>query len=195
MDINKAAELTAKYEGFSSTPYRCPSGKLTIGYGLNLERTEPLPESAYTYLGKYFLHGTWSPNDKFGGLQVTKGLAQEFLHEDLWHFWRQMAEELPFIPELPESVQHVVLDMAYNMGMEGLKTFRYMLAALKAGNWLSASMEMLDSRWAGQVNTRADDHARTLRSLRPEDRSIEQRLEWLKLKVDELCLETTKKTT
>lgn len=30
-------ELLKKHEGFSQYPYRCPSGKLTIGYGRNLE--------------------------------------------------------------------------------------------------------------------------------------------------------------
>lgn len=30
-------DLVKKHEGFSQYPYRCPSGKLTIGYGRNLE--------------------------------------------------------------------------------------------------------------------------------------------------------------
>ncbi len=30
---NRAVELIKKFEGFSSEPYVCPAGKLTIGYG------------------------------------------------------------------------------------------------------------------------------------------------------------------
>lgn len=33
----KYKELIKKHEGFSQYLYRCPSGKLTIGYGRNLE--------------------------------------------------------------------------------------------------------------------------------------------------------------
>ena len=29
----KGIELIKKFEGFSNTPYRCPAGKMTIGYG------------------------------------------------------------------------------------------------------------------------------------------------------------------
>lgn len=30
-------EMIKRHEGFRALPYRCPSGRLTIGYGLNLE--------------------------------------------------------------------------------------------------------------------------------------------------------------
>lgn len=30
---NKSIELIKEYEGFSPNPYRCPAGKMTIGYG------------------------------------------------------------------------------------------------------------------------------------------------------------------
>lgn len=29
----KGIDLIKKFEGFSATPYRCPAGKMTIGYG------------------------------------------------------------------------------------------------------------------------------------------------------------------
>lgn len=35
--------LIRQFEGFSSTPYRCPAGKLTIGYGHVIRENEDLP--------------------------------------------------------------------------------------------------------------------------------------------------------
>ena len=36
-EIKKALDLVKEGEGFVATPYRCPAGKLTIGYGRNIE--------------------------------------------------------------------------------------------------------------------------------------------------------------
>ena len=33
----RGIELVKKFEGFSSVPYRCPAGKMTIGYGHVIE--------------------------------------------------------------------------------------------------------------------------------------------------------------
>lgn len=33
----KSYEMLKKHEGFRSTPYRCTAGKLTVGYGINLD--------------------------------------------------------------------------------------------------------------------------------------------------------------
>ena len=35
--VNSIIDFTAKSEGFSSTPYRCSAGYMTIGYGRNLD--------------------------------------------------------------------------------------------------------------------------------------------------------------
>lgn len=45
----KAYELIKKYEGFSSTPYICPGGKKTIGYGHVIQ---PYEEDDLTYLNE-----------------------------------------------------------------------------------------------------------------------------------------------
>ena len=44
------AELSSQVktdEGFRATPYKCTAGKLTVGYGLNLEAGITEPEAAY----------------------------------------------------------------------------------------------------------------------------------------------------
>jgi lysozyme len=51
--------------------------------------------------------------------------------------------------------QRVVVDMVFNLGMPRFKQFQNMIAAIEAGDWMEASDEMMDSRWAQQVGLRA----------------------------------------
>tara|TARA_R100001460_G_C3417066_1_gene160404 strand:- start:237 stop:416 length:180 start_codon:yes stop_codon:yes gene_type:complete len=47
------------------------------------------------------------------------------------------------------------MDMAFNMGVPRLCKFKNMWAAIHDGNYEIASLEMMDSRWARQVGSRA----------------------------------------
>lgn len=108
-------------------PYRCTSGKLTIGVGRNIEdRGITAAESAY------------------------------LLGNDIDGFYVALQKALPWINQLDEVRQRVLLDMAFNLGIQGLLTFKKTLAAIKAGDYKKAGPMMLDSRWAGQVGERAD---------------------------------------
>ncbi|KKM88344.1 hypothetical protein LCGC14_1259720 [marine sediment metagenome] len=51
--------------------------------------------------------------------------------------------------------QSVILNMAFNMGVKGLLKFRNMLSAFEAKDYVTAALEMLDSKWAEQVGDRA----------------------------------------
>lgn len=58
--------------------------------------------------------------------------------------------------------QAVLLDMAFNMGLEGLSQFHNLLGACVKQDWQTAHDEMLNSAWATQVGTRAQDLARIM---------------------------------
>src|SRR5579875_350719 len=51
--------------------------------------------------------------------------------------------------------QSVIENMAYNMGIGGLLTFRHMIESIKAQDWNGAAKQMLNSEWASQVGNRA----------------------------------------
>lgn len=121
-------ETLKKHEGFSGKLYRCPEGKLTIGYGFNLEAIE-MPEHVAEYWLEYI------------ALELHTKLRKEFS----WFLWES------------DGVQNVLIDMAYNLGLEGLKGFKKMLAAIEAQDYRTAAIEMLDSKWAEQVGQRAID--------------------------------------
>ena len=55
----------------------------------------------------------------------------------------------------PEEVRLIVANMAFNLGLPKLKKFQKMLIAINMKNYVLASKEGLDSRWAKQVYNRA----------------------------------------
>lgn len=64
---------------------------------------------------------------------------------------------------LPDAIQGVLVDMAFNMGTGKLRGFRRMLAALEAKDYARAADEMRDSAWAIQVGKRDDELIRIMR--------------------------------
>jgi lysozyme len=45
--------------------------------------------------------------------------------------------------------------MCFNLGLTRLLGFKKFLAAMEAGDWKTAGVEMLDSKWARQVGVRS----------------------------------------
>lgn len=69
---------------------------------------------------------------------------------------------LPIWSRLSEPRQGVLLNMAFNLGFDGLMQFRAMYVAMEAGDFDAAARAMLDSRWAIQVGARADRLAKQM---------------------------------
>ena len=61
----------------------------------------------------------------------------------------------PCVEDLDSVRQLILMDMAYNMGVPRLCKFKNMWGAIHDGNYEIASIEMMDSRWAKQVGSRA----------------------------------------
>lgn len=49
----------------------------------------------------------------------------------------------------------VIIDMVFNLGLSDFLQFQRMIKSLQIGDYLTASKEMLDSKWANQVGSRA----------------------------------------
>lgn len=54
----------------------------------------------------------------------------------------------------PETVQRVLVNMAFNLGRNRLGKFKKMITAVNEGNYTKAADEMVDSKWYRQVKTR-----------------------------------------
>lgn len=129
MYIGLAAELIKKHEGLRFKPYKDTVGKLTIGYGRNLDDNG-----------------------------ITLAEAEQMLSNDIQNCYAECLK-LPCWNKLNEARQAVLLDMCFNLGITRMKTFKKMLAALEVGAYNRAAKEMLASKWAMQVKTRATELA------------------------------------
>jgi len=113
-------------EGLRLKPYVCTAGKLTIGYGRNLE-----------------------------GRGITEQEAEYLLANDLLLIKSQLKKEVEFFESLDEERQAALINMGFNLGITGLLKFKKMLKALEIGNYERAALEASDSRWYRQVGQRA----------------------------------------
>lgn len=117
-----------RHEGLRTKPYRCIEGYLTVGYGLNLD--EGITENEAHMLLVNKLNALWHE------------LNNEF--NDVW--WR-----------LSKPRQAVLLNMAYNLGVQGLANFKKMWSAIREDRNEDVVKEMLDSKWARQVKKRSHE--------------------------------------
>ena len=67
-----------------------------------------------------------------------------------------LSRSLPWWTNLNPVRQAVLLEMAFNMGIDGLLTFRSTLADVAAGHWQDAAQGMRNSLWHQQVGARAE---------------------------------------
>ena len=133
----------AHREGGRHTAYRCPAGRLTIGWGHNLE-ARPVRG-----LGP--------------GSSLSENEADELLRADLAELAALLDLRLAWWRGLGPARSAALLDMAFNLGLSGLLGFRRMLEAARRLRFEEAAAEMLDSRWAGQVGRRARELAGMMR--------------------------------
>jgi lysozyme len=129
-----AEELIKMNEGCKLTVYTCSAGRLTIGYGRNLE-------------------------DK-GVSQCEADLLLAFDIEEC----RKDLEKLEFWESLNEARKAVLLDMRFQLGHAGLMKFKKMLAALERDDYEEAAEQIMDSRYAVQTPNRAARNRAIMRS-------------------------------
>ena len=133
-----------RHEGLRLVPYRCPAGVLTVGYGHNID-ANPVPN-----LG---------PDDRISEVEAGK-----ILELDMRSCGMALDRALPDWRALSEPRQAVLLNMAVNLGVRGLLGFRKAVAAIRAGDFETASREMLNSKWSRDVKGRALELAEQMRS-------------------------------
>ena len=133
--LERIKEQLVRHEGLRLKPYRCTAGKLTIGFGRNL--------------------------DDRG---ISKIEAYVLLENDIQNCEKQLLDEIPEIYNtLDEVRKSVLLNMCFNMGIKGLLGFNNTLAFIKAGDWERAANGMLASKWAKQVGMRAIELSEMMR--------------------------------
>lgn len=120
-------------EGLQLKVYRCPAGKLSVGVGRNLQDRG-----------------------------ITQAEALYLLDNDVEDFTARLIKAMPWTQQLDGARFGVLVNMAFNMGVDGLTRFKQMLTAMEAGEWGRAAQELLNSVYAQQVPGRAKRLAQQL---------------------------------
>lgn len=127
-----------------------------------LRRHEGSVEHAYQDSEGYWTIGVGRLIDgRKGGKLWTDEIAL-LLENDIKYVMAALDIEMPWWRHMSEIRQLVIADMCFNLGMTKLKGFRKALEAMEEGRWGDAAREMLDSRWAVQVGSRAHRLARMM---------------------------------
>lgn len=121
-------DLIRRHEGLRLKPYLDTVGKLTIGYGRNLHAKG-----------------------------INRAEAEIMLANDIAECIDSLSASMSFFDTLNNVRQAVLIDMCFNLGLNGLLKFKKMLAAIEQSNYFEAAAEMLDSTWANQVHDRAKE--------------------------------------
>ena len=119
-------DMLMKHEGLRLKPYKDTVGKLTIGYGRNLD-------------------------DK----GISEIEASIMLDNDIKDAKNDLFTALPWTFSLDENRQSVLINMCFNMGIVSLLKFKQTLSNIQSGDYEKAASCMLDSLWAKQVGSRA----------------------------------------
>jgi len=133
VDMRSLTEQLILHEGLRQNPYYCTAGKLTIGVGRNLE-----------------------------AVGISKAEAMFMLENDIIRVMAELDEHLSWWRDLSQTRRHVLVDMAFNLGVFGLMKFQNALKAMQEERFADAAVEMLDSRWAQQVGNRAKTLAKMM---------------------------------
>lgn len=144
------ANLLKEHEGFRRCSYRCTEGKLTIGYGYNLEANP--------------LHLSEIEIEALLRCGISRKYAETLLLREIEELTVALAKQLTFFDRLGEMRKSVLINMAYNMGVPRFMGFKNTLALISAGRYETASTEMLKSKWAHQVGDRAKELSNMMRT-------------------------------
>ncbi len=93
--------------------------------------------------------------DQRRGGEIPVPIAEAWLTYAATERWNQLVSRLPWLNEQPEDVQRALGNMAYQLGVGGVRRFKNMLKALKDGDREAAAVAALDSKWAKQTPKRA----------------------------------------
>lgn len=123
---NDLVMMLKRHEGFRSKPYRCSAGKLTIGYGKNIE-----------------------------DVGISKQEATYLLLEDIERASKDVKSILLDFDRFTINRQNALINMMFNLGINRFKQFKKMILAIKKDDWIEVSRQAKDSRWHNQVGVRA----------------------------------------
>jgi|TARA_B110000908_G_C10119767_1_gene387046 lysozyme len=139
MNIEECKADIKRHEGEVLKIYEDSLGYKTLGIGHLCQPQDP----------EY----TWEV-----GTPVTQEVVDLYFTDDFNKHYQEAAHiygSIPSFNRLPTTIQHVLVNMCFNLGGTRLSKFKNMLKACKEGDWKQMAVEMEDSRWFNQVGGRS----------------------------------------
>lgn len=135
--INKLKEQLKIDEGIKYEIYEDHLGYATFGIG----------------------HLITDTDEEYGwpiGTEVSEDRVNEVFETDVQKFINETQKVFPDLTDKPDNIQIVLINMCFNLGAPRLSKFKKFIAAINDEQWIEAAVEMMDSRWAKQVGSRAE---------------------------------------
>ena len=138
MNLERLLESVKKHEGYRNKVYLDTLGKRTVG------------------VGHLCVEDFWEDDKEY-----EESFLMEILQKDLQEAIRSAKELMDEhgCADIDERAEEIIIEMVFQLGRTGVKKFRNMWKALSEQNYIGASFEMLDSKWAKQTPNRAKDMA------------------------------------
>lgn len=102
--------------------------------------------------------------DERKGGGITQDESRYMLRNDIHRKISECDARFEWWPLVDSVRQQVLICMAFQLGVEGVTGFHDMCAALARGDYVRASIEMLNSTWARQTPARAQRMAKIMHS-------------------------------
>lgn len=127
--MKRLIEMLQRHEGLRLKPYKCTAGKLSIGYGRNLD-----------------------------DMGISEVEAMVLLRHDIERCYDEL-NVFSWFADLDQVRQEALIDMLFNLGLPTFLEFKKTLKFVAEGKYSQAAEEMLRSKWADQVGDRAKELA------------------------------------
>lgn len=131
----KLKNLLVQHESYRQFPYADTTGNLTVGIGRNLSSR---------------------------GISSTEALS--LLDDDIFYFTSKLAHLVPCFNGLDDNRKIVLVDMCFNLGVNGFLGFKRMLEALERNDFNAAADAIMDSKASEQCGERYQQLAFIMRT-------------------------------
>lgn len=148
MKISLLRKYIMVNEGIKQKTYEDSLKKKTVGIGFYLEKggaKERIEQLGLDY-----------QQVMSGKQDLTLRNISNLFKDDLKQAIADAKSIIKNFDQLSDTRQHVLVDMAFNMGKSKLAKFEKMIAAIEKNQWDVAANEMKDSKWYNQVHRRGE---------------------------------------
>jgi GH24 family phage-related lysozyme (muramidase) len=165
--IHKARELLKELEGLYLTPYQCPAGKWTIGYGHNLEANGLTAEEArrvdfnFEIINSDMVRvwhkvGLSTKETKnilpkyLNAIRVTPETAEYLLNNEISRFFRQLSQ-YDYFTEAHENIQTALICICFQCGFRGMNVNIYANNERQERRYFIDEIKNKDYQAAGKI--------------------------------------------